>query len=392
LSQQDRISPAPAAGKTGSPPPSPPIPAAIPQPPPVSPVSPGSWGRLVIPLLAVLAAFGFVVLATLRWDAWVGGAVIQTTNDAYIKADLTQLSSRVAGEVLTVAVNDFQRVKAGDLLIQIDPADYEAQVAQAEAGVAGAKAALDNLANQVELQYATIAQAEAQQASAVAQDVEARQEEERQQTLTQTQAGTRQKLEQATAAYASSQANVRASRALIAAQRYQLDVLSGTKQQRAADLQGAKAMLTAARLKLSYTKITAPFDGVVGQRQVQPNDYVNIGSNLIAVVPLPAVYVIANYKETQLTYVRPGQPVNVTVDTFSSERLRGRVARVAPASGSQFALLPPDNATGNFTKVVQRVPVRIEFEKGQPLLDQLLPGMSVVTRIHTNEAATDGGK
>jgi membrane fusion protein (multidrug efflux system) len=394
LSQQDQIVPAPAAGQTGSPPPSPPAPAATPQPPgsPRSPASPGSWGRLVIPLLAVLAAFGFIALATLRWDAWVGSAVIQTTNDAYIKADLTQLSSRVAGEVLTVAVNDFQRVKAGDLLIQIDPADYQAQVAQAEAGVAGAQAALDNLANQVELQYATIAQAEAQQASALAQDVEARQEQERQQSLTQTESGTRQKLEQATAAYANSQANVRASRALIAAQRHQLEVLSGTRQQRAADLQGAKAALAAARLKLGYTRVTAPFDGVVGQRQVQPNDYVNIGSNLIAVVPLPNVYVIANYKETQLTHVRPGQPVEVTVDTFSGERLRGRVARVAPASGSQFALLPPDNATGNFTKVVQRVPLRIEFDKDQPLVQRLLPGMSVVTRIHTNEAGTDGGK
>jgi membrane fusion protein (multidrug efflux system) len=394
LSQQHQIVPAPAAV---SPPPSPPAPAATP-PPPVSPapaaspVSRGSWRRLVIPLFAVLAAIGFIVLATLRWDVWVGSAAIQTTNDAYIRADLTQLSSRVSGEVLTVAVNDFQRVKAGDLLIQIDPADYEAQVAQAEAGVVGAQAALDNLANQIELQYATIAQAEAQQASAMAQDVEARQEQERQQSLTQTQAGTRQRLEQATAAYASTQANVQANRALIAAQRHQLDVLSGTKQQRAADLQGAKAVLAAARLRLGYTKITAPFDGVVGQRQVQAGDYVNIGSNLIAVVPLPNVYVIANYKETQLTRVRPGQPVDVTVDTFSNERLRGRVARIAPASGSQFALLPPDNATGNFTKVVQRVPVRIEFDKGQPLLDRLLPGMSVVTRIHTKEAATDGGK
>jgi len=346
----------------------------------------------VIPLVAVLAAFGFIVLATLRWNAWVGGAVVQSTDDAYIKADLTQLSSRVAGEVLTVGVKDFQRVKAGDLLVQIDPADYEAQVAQAEAGVAGAQAALDNLANQVELQYATIAQAEAQQVSAVAQEVEARQEQQRQQSLTLTEAGTRQKLEQATAGFASAEANVRASRAQIAAQRHQLEVLSGTRQQRAADLLGAKATLAAAKLKLGYTRVTAPFDGVAGARQVQPNDYVNIGSNLIAVVPLPNVYVIANYKETQLTRVRPGQLVDVTVDTFSSEKLRGRVARIAPASGSQFALLPPDNATGNFTKVVQRVPVRIEFEGGQKLQERLLPGMSVVTRIHTDEAATDGGK
>ena len=389
LSQQDQISPAPSAREAGSTPSPPAAPAAASQSPPSG--SHPSWGRLAIPLFAVLAAFGFIALATLRWDAWVGSETIQSTNDAYVRAELTRLSSRVAGEVLTVAANDFQRVKAGDLLVQIDPADYEAQVAQAEAGVIGAQAALDNLANQVELQYATIAQGEAQQLSALAQEVEARQEQERQQSLTQTEAGTRQKLEQATAGYARAQADVRASRALIAAQRHQLEVLSGTKKQRAADLQGAKAALAAARLKLGYTKIVAPFDGVVGERQVQPNDYVNIGSNLINVVPLPDVYVMANYKETQLTRVKPGQPVEVTVDSFPSENLHGRVERIAPASGSQFALLPPDNATGNFTKVVQRIPVRIAFDKGQPLLERLLPGMSVVTRIRTDEAGTDGG-
>jgi membrane fusion protein (multidrug efflux system) len=332
------------------------------------------------------------VLATLRWDAWIGSAVIQTTDDAYVKADTTRLSSRVAGEVLTVAANDFQRVKAGDLLVQIDPADYEAQVAQAEAGVAGAQAALDNLNNQVELQYATIAQSEAQLVSAQAQDVEARQEQERQQSLEHTEAGTRQKLEQAVAAYARAEADVRASRAVIAEQHHQLEVLAGTKKQRAADLLGAKAALTAARLKLGYTRIVAPFDGVVGEREVQPNDYVNIGTNLINVVPLPDVYVIANYKETQLTLVKPGQPVEVSVDSFPGQLLHGHVARVAPASGSQFALLPPDNATGNFTKVVQRIPVRIALDKGQSLLDRLLPGMSVVSSIDTGGAGPDGGK
>jgi len=155
---------------------------------------------------------------------------------------------------------------------------------------------------------------------------------------------------------------------------------------------GAKAALAAARLKLGYTRIVAPFDGVVGEREVQPNDYVNIGSNLINVVPLPDVYVVANYKETQLTRVRPGQPVEVTVDSFPNQRLHGRVERISPASGSQFALLPPDNATGNFTKVVQRVPVRIALDKGQPLLERLLPGMSVVSHIDTDEAVANGGK
>jgi membrane fusion protein (multidrug efflux system) len=387
LSEQNQIAPAPLNRIAAAPAPAPTAPPLKPSAAPSS-----TWVRLAIPVFAVLVAFAFVALATLRWDEWVGAATIQTTNDAYVRAELTRLSSRVSGEVLTVAVKDFQHVKAGDLLVQIDPADYQAQVAQAEAGVAGAQAALDNLNNQVELQYATIAQAEAAQVSAAALEVEARQEQERQQSLSQTDAGTRQRLEQATAAYAKAQADVRASRAVVAAQRHQLEVLQGTKKQRAADLDAAKAQLAAAKLKLGYTRIVAPFDGVVGERGVQPGDYVNIGTNLINVVPLPNVYVIANYKETQLTRVQPGQPVVITVDSFSREKLRGRVERIAPASGSQFALLPPDNATGNFTKVVQRIPVRIRFDEDQPLLSRLLPGMSVVTSINTADAGTNGGK
>jgi len=371
--------------------PSPP-PAATPAPPPKpAPAAASSlWGRLAIPLFAVIVALAFVALATLRFDEWVGNAVVQTTNDAYVRAELTRLASRVAGEVLTVAVTDFQRVKAGDLLIQIDPADYEAQVAQSEAAVAAAQAVLDNLANQIELQYATIAQAQASRLSAEALEVEAKQEQDRQQSLTQTEAGTRQRFEQAVAGYAKAQADVRASRAVIAAQQHQLEVLQGTKKQRAADVEAAKATLASAKLKLGYTRITAPFDGVVGERQVQPGDYVNIGTNLINVVPLPKVYVIANYKETQLTHVEPGQPVEITVDSFPRETLRGRVERIAPATGAQVALLPPDNATGNFTKVVQRIPVRIQFDGNQPLLTRLVPGMSVVTRIDTK--AGNGGK
>jgi membrane fusion protein (multidrug efflux system) len=290
----------------------------------------------------------------------------------------------VAGEVRTVAVNDFQHVRAGELLVEVDPEDYLAVVAQAEASVAAAKAALENLDNQVELQYATIAQAEAARQSAIARELETRLEQERQQSLSATESGTRQRLEQATADHVRAQADVKASAAFIAVQQHQMEVLNGTKKQRAADLLGAEAALRAAKLRLSYTRIVAPFDGLVSERRVQPGDYVNIGSSLISVVPLPNVYVVANYKETQLSRVKPGQHVDVFVDTFPDEVLRGRVERVAPASGSQFALLPPDNATGNFTKVVQRIPVRIVFDKGQPLLERLLPGMSVITRIHTN--------
>jgi membrane fusion protein (multidrug efflux system) len=359
------------------------VPTPVAPPAKSPPVAAGFWSRFAIPLSAVLAAFVFIAVATLQWNEWTGNAVIQTTNDAYVRADLTRLSSRVAGEILTVAVQDFQRVKSGDLLIQIDPADYQAQVDQADASVAAAQAALDNLANQVELQYATIAQVDAARVSAEAMEVEAQQEEERQQSLSQTSAGTRQRFEQATAGYAKAQADVKASRAVIAAQRHQLEVLQGTKKQRAADLAAAKANLAAAKLRLGYTRVVAPFDGVSGERQVQPGDYVNIGTNLINVVPLPNVYVIANYKETQLTHVKPGQPVDVTVDSFPNQTLHGSVERISPASGSQFALLPPDNATGNFTKVVQRIPVRIALDKNQPLLERLLPGMSVVANINT---------
>jgi membrane fusion protein, multidrug efflux system len=380
VSQQHQTPPAPADSGTAQLPK-----AAVPARPSVAAL--GFWSRFTIPLFAVLLAFGFVALATLRWDKWSGNARIQVTDDAYVRADMTRLSSRVAGQVLMVAVEDFQHVSKYDLLVQIDPENYQAQVDQAEAGVMGAQAALDNLGNQIELQYATIAQGEAARSAAEAQEVEARQEEERQQSLSQTNVGTRQRFEQATAAYAKAQADVRASRAVIAAQHHQLDVLQGTKMQRAADLAAAKAIFAAATLKLGYTKIVAPFDGVVSERQVQPGDYVNVGTNLISVVPLPNVYVIANYKETQLTHVKPGQPVKIKVDSFPKEILHGSVERISPASGSQFALLPPDNATGNFTKVVQRIAVRIALDKGPPVLEHLLPGMSVVTSIDTGDGS-----
>jgi len=339
--------------------------------------------RLVLPLAFVLVALMFVAVATVRWDIWTGRLAMQTTDDANIRAETTRLSTRVAGVVLNINIKDFQHVVAGQLLMQVDPADYEAEVAQATAAVAGAKAALDNIDNQVELQHATIAQAGAQRASSLALEVEARQEQERQAALENTVAGTRQKLEQAVAAYAKAQADVKASAAVIAQQQHQLEVLAGNKQQRSADLLAAKAALTAANLRLGYTRIVAPFDGVVGERQVQLGDYVTIGSNLVNVVPLPRVYVIANYKETQLTHVTPGQSVDIVVDTFPDHALIGFVQRISPSSGSQVALLPPDNATGNFTKVVQRIPVRIEFELGQPFVENLLPGMSVTTRINT---------
>jgi membrane fusion protein (multidrug efflux system) len=339
--------------------------------------------------MAVGAAAVLVLVTTARWNAWMGAAAIQTTDNATVHSEMTRLSARVSGNIRRVAVNDFQHVKAGELLMEIEPADYDAIVAQATANVAAAQAVLHNLENQKAHQRAVIAQAEAQRRSALARELETRQEQERQdQLLRGGVAGTRQRLEQATAARDTAGAALAATEATIEAQRSQLEVLNGEENLLRAKLDAGQADLTTAQLRQGYTRIVAPFDGVVGARMVQEGTYVNIGTNLIAVVPLPNVYVVANYKETQLTHVSSGQLVDVAVDMFPGVILRGRVKRVSPASGSTFALLPPDNATGNFTKVVQRIPVRIEFDPGQALVEQLRPGMSVVTHVQVARGAS----
>ncbi|VIO80579.1 putative multidrug resistance protein EmrK [Bradyrhizobium ivorense] len=356
--------------------------------PPAAPDKPGTGApsrvprRLIIPLAAVGAAAALVLATSAHWNTWVGAAAVQTTDNATVHAEMSRLSARVSGNIRRVLVRDFQRVKAGDLLMEIEPADYDATVAQAKASVAAAQATLDNLENQKAHQRAVISQAEAQRRSAIARELETRQELERQdQLLRGGVAGTKQRLEQATAAHDTAGAALAATEATIEAQRSQLEILNGDENLLRAKLRAGEADLTTALLRQGYTRIVAPFDGVVGERMVQDGNYVNVGTNLIAVVPLPNVYVMANYKETQLTHVTPGQPVDVTVDTFPGVVLRGSVERISPASGSTFALLPPDNATGNFTKVVQRIPVRIEFDPGQPLVERLRPGMSVVTHI-----------
>ncbi|MBS7542491.1 HlyD family secretion protein [Ancylobacter oerskovii] len=357
------------------------------EPPATAPAAGGPLRRLAIPVGGLLAVCGLIALAVIRWDAWQSSASVQATDNAVIRAELTRLSARVAGNVHRVLVQDFQLVRAGDVLVEIAPEDYEAQVAQAEAGVAVARAIRDNLHNQIALQRAAVTQSEAQAKATEAREQQTVLELQRQRALLASTFGTRQRFETATADHQAAQAAAQASLAAVEAQRRQIDVLEGQRVQRDAEVQAAAAALQTARLKLGYTRVVAPVDGVVGERQVQAGDYVTVGSNLIAVVPLPDVHVVANYKETQLTYVAPGQPVEVAVDMFPGTPLRGHVERLSPASGAQFALLPADNATGNFTKVVQRIPVRIAFEPGQELLARLRPGMSVVTRIHIGPIA-----
>jgi membrane fusion protein (multidrug efflux system) len=335
--------------------------------------------------LAVLVAAGvMVVLFATQWDRWVGLAVRQVSDDAYVRGDITPLSAKVEGYVRRVAVDDFQRVKASDLLIEIEDDDYRARVAQAEADLLGAKAAIENLKARKAAQHAQVAEAE-DAIKATQADVErTRLEAARQRTLLATTFGTPQRVEQANAAAERFAATLARNQAELDAQRSQLAVLDTQEAQLRADVKAKQAALDVAKINLGYTRILAPVSGMVSERGVRDGQYVHAGSQVIAVVPLDNVWVLANYKETQLTHVAIGQRAEIRVDTFPGVVITAMVDSIAPASGAQFSLLPPDNATGNFTKVVQRIPVKLRIAPDNPLAGKLRPGMSVISTILTD--------
>jgi len=339
---------------------------------------------LSVRLGILVVAAAVAVLFTVRWDSWVGAHVNQTTDDAYVRGDLTPLSAKVDGYVRKVPVNDFQRVKAGELLVEIEDDDYKARVAQAEADVAGAEAAIENLKSRKGQQRSQIADAESAIVATEADVERSRLEETRQRDLVASTYGTRQRLEQATADEKRFAAILARGRADLDAQRRQMAVLDTQELQLRADLKYKQALLTLARITLGYTRIVSPVAGRLGERGVREGQYVHAGVQVNSVVPLDTVWVVANYKETQLTQVKIGQRASITVDTFPGVVVTGYVQSISPASGSQFSLLPPDNATGNFTKVVQRIPVKIVLDQNHPLAGRLLPGMSVITTIHTD--------
>ncbi|WP_448207599.1 HlyD family secretion protein [Azospirillum sp. sgz302134] len=348
------------------------------------------------PWIVRAAVFGLALILVIafftRWDFWVGSGIRQSTNDAYLQSDTTPIAAQVSGVVRSVPVGDFQRVQAGDLLAEIMDADYRARVAQAEAALAAAEAAEAALDAQKRTQRTLIDQAKANVKGLEADVWRTRHEEERQTELAERGiAGTAQVLQQAQAAAQRAAAALEAGRAQVDQQTAILEGLDAQARQADAARQQREAELSLARISLGYTRITAPADGMVGQRQVRPGQYVAPGSQIITLVPLPAVWVVANYKETQMTRIRPGQPATLRVDAFPDTTLHGHVDSYAPASGSQFALLPPENATGNFTKIVQRIPVKIVFDVPNPLEDLLRPGMSVVVTIDTSDAAARGG-
>jgi len=342
------------------------------------------FGPSLVRLAILLAAGLIVILFTTQWNRWVGLSIRQVTDDAYVRGDITPLSAQVPGYVRRVLVDDFQWVKQGELLVEIEDDDYRARVAQAEADLLGAGAAIENLKAQKAAQHAQVAEAEGAIAATQADVERTRLEAARQRTLLATTFGTRQKVEQADAEAQRFAATLARNQAALDAQRRQLAVLDTQESQLRADVKAKQAMLDLAKINLGYTRIVAPVDGMVSERGVREGQYVHSATQVITVVPLDNVWVVGNYKETQLTHVAIGQNAEIRVDTFPGVVVSATVDSIAPASGAQFSLLPPDNATGNFTKVVQRIPVKLRIGSNNPLAGRLRPGMSVIATILTD--------
>jgi membrane fusion protein (multidrug efflux system) len=319
---------------------------------------------------------------------WTIGRFLVSTDDAYVQAHSVLISPKVSGYISEVPVDDNQAVKSGQVIARIDPRDYHTALDQARANVAAAQASIETLNQQIAQQRLVVEQDRQQVASDQAALVYSQQDYQRYTILAKDGYGSVQRAQQAQADIREKNATQQHDIAVVAAAEKQIGVFAAQLAQANAMLAQQQAMEHQAELNLSYTLITAPVDGTVGVRTLRVGEYVQAGTQLMAVVPLQAVYITANYKETQLTDVRPGQPVTIDVDTFPGTTVHGHVDSLAPASGQEFALLPPDNATGNFTKIVQRIPLKIVVDEDDPLVGKLRPGMSVEPTIDTKPATS----
>ncbi len=386
-----------------------PVPARAAEPEHVLAQPKPKWQKYGTPLLVVLLAAAVIATLTWNWNAWEGGRIEQVTDDAYVRGDVTPLSTKVAGIVQNLRVSDFQQVRKGDPLVELEDSDYLAQVAQATAAVEAAKAAIEDNRRQrrledarIERALAGIDQARAQiaaaqngKAAAQADVVRTQKERKRQEALLETNSSTPQKVEQVVAdeqrfaaQFAGREADLEQANAVLRsnelaaeAERRTKAVLESQEVQLIADLHAKEAARTVAQVNLGYTKIAAPADGTVGERQVRPGQLVSPGTQVIAFVS-NIKWVQANYRETQLTNVKVGDSAEIRIDAYPGKVFHGKVVDIAPASGSQFALLPPDNATGNYTKVVQRIPVKIAFDDSN-IATALRPGLSVIATVRT---------
>ena len=335
--------------------------------------------------IGLLLCLGAVVVMAAGW-AWARSSGETSTDNAYVRGDVTSLAPKVAGYVTAVEIEDNQAVQAGDILFRIDDRDYRARLAQAEANVEAAKARLTNVDAETQLQHALIRQAEAQRRSTVAELNLATRASDRRRELIRSRTVSQAQVDESDAARSRAEAGVSAASASLEAQQQRIAVLATQREAANAAVAQAQAARDLAQIDLDNTVVRAPVGGVIGNRQVRIGRLVVPGASLLDVVPVNDVWVVANFKETQIEHIRPGQRVRITVDGYPHERIAGVVDSFAPGSGSAFSMLPTDNATGNFVRVVQRVPVKIRFV-GQPLRGRLVPGLSARVEIDLGSAS-----
>ena len=341
--------------------------------------------RLILLSVGTAIVIGAVIVG-LHW--WTVGRFLESTDDAYVGGDVTVIGPRVPGYITELKVVDNQFVHAGDLLVKIDDRDYVAALNKAEGAVAAEQALLANLDATEQLQHAVISQAKAGIDAANAETLRSRDDQVRYQVLSGRSAVSVESFQRADATYKTAQANGAKARASMLASQRQLDVISTQKQQARAALEQARAERDMARLTVGYTELRAPVDGVIGNRRARVGAYAAAGTQLLSVVPATGLWVDANFKEDQLTRMRPGQAVSIEADVLPGQVFHGHLDSLAPATGSQFSVLPPENATGNFTKIVQRVPVRVYLDGEDGKLGKLRPGLSVIAKVDTNADAS----
>ena len=334
--------------------------------------------------VAVLVAAGAAYLTLARTES---EASSQSTDDAYVQADLTAVAAQVPGVIAEVAVQDNQPVQAGQLLLRLDDRDLKVALAQAKARVASAQAGLDALQAQIKRHRSEVQAAQATLAADNANLALALANRNRFASMAQDGSGTQQSQQQSDAQWLVARAALQRNEAALQAAQQQLGVLLAERDRASANLAGANAEQAGAELRLSYTRVTAPVSGVVAARTARLGGYLQVGQPVVTLVPLTGVYVEARFRETQWARIHEGQPVTLAVDALPGVTLQGHVASLAPASGASLSAVAARNATGNFTKIVQRLPVRIALEPGQAALAQLRVGMSVQPQIDVTQIA-----
>ncbi len=336
-------------------------------------------------ILATVAVAALLAAADFGYRYVSVGQYVESTDDAYVKADSTLIAPKVSGYIAELLVDDNQPVKAGQVVARIDDRDYRAALDQARATLAAAEASIGQFDAQLAAQASLIDQAEASETAARAELDQARRNDTRYAKMASVGYGSDQQAEQAATDRRDKEAIARRQTAAVSTARQQVGILDAQRALAIADRERAAAQLRQAELNLSYTTITAAIDGVVGARSVRVGQYVQAGTQLLALVPLSDVYVIANFKETQLGHMKTDEPVEIEIDSLHGTRFKGHVESLSPASGLEFSLLPPDNATGNFTKIVQRIPVKIRIDDFAGHKGELRSGMSVEADVYTKQ-------